>query len=287
VLRKGAKGMDVIKVELAASLIDNPPGPSLATKVDVTLERSAGRLSLDRCEGNPLSVYRFTVQDAGGIGIGSVHNLTAEQASTVLAVACSLSNPRVLFWCSQPSQLVASVELAPVPPEVHVVDTPQGWAVDITATLRLSGSLQVLLGTQLTLSEARILDAASRLLKFRIFDHQKRTRKERNILASVDNYKEALRSAGGLPSFKALYIALEKAVNASKEQDGAAFDRAAAKLTGMNDKDIEELRKFYNRLKHVLRHDKDLAGLQAGQAKFPELVMNLKKAADLAILKRI
>ncbi len=65
------------------------------------------------------------------------------------------------------------------------------------------------------------------------------------------------------------------------------FDAKAHRLTKMRKQEIESLRKFNNRLKHALRNRSDVTAFQSGESRLGELVRNLKKAADLAILARI
>ncbi len=279
--------MDALIVELTTALIDNPATPSDRTRVEIILENSTGHLSVENCEGSPRSVHRFTVRDATDLGCGSVHCLTAEQEGFILAISCSLMNPRILFSLLQPHQLPASLKLGKVPSKVEVVDTPTGKHVTITETIRSTTTVNTLLETKLNLDETQILDVVNRLLRTRIFETTYRSILELNVLEAIKSYREALMSAGGLPCYKSLYIAFEKAVNADKDREGKTFDAAASALTGLLETDIESLRFFNNRVKHALRDNKDVAQLKAGEAQFTQLARNLKKSTDNAILSRI
>jgi hypothetical protein len=84
-----------------------------------------------------------------------------------------------------------------------------------------------------------------------------------------------------------LYSAFEKAVNADIDRTGRSFDIAASSLTGLMEADIERLRLFNNRIKHSLRNSNDISELKAGETQLAQLIINLKKAADSAILLRI
>jgi len=276
-----------LRIELAAIVIDNQPGPFAGTKVAIALEDSIGRLGVEDFEGHPVSVHSFLVRDAVDLGVGDPHNLETEKAGEVLAIACSLANPRILFSSSQPTQLSSSIELPPPPTKVEVIDTPTGKGVNIIETLAVSATLRTQVGTSITLNEARVLDVASRLLRFRIFELACRTLQEQNIIEAIKSYGEAMKSARSVAWIAFLYAALEKAVNMRSEWDGPDFDREAAQLVQMNKTEIEEVRRFENRNKHALRSGADLATLQAGEARLPQIAMNLKKAADLAILQRI
>lgn len=280
--------MDILIVKLTAALIDNPATPSACTKVEITLENSTGRLSVEDCEGSPRSVHRFTVRDAIDLGCEGVHNLSVEQAAFVLATSCSLTNPRILFSPLQPHQLPASLKPGKVPSKkVEIVDTSTGKHVTITETLRLRDTLSMLLGTKLSLDEAQVLNVANSLLTARIFDTANRSLLELNVLESIKRYREALMSAEGLSCYKSLYNAFEKAVNADTDRKGKSFDTAASASTGLTGADIESLRRFNNRIKHVLCNKNDFSELKAGEAQLAQLALNLKRAADSAILSRI
>lgn len=279
--------MDTLTVELTAALVDNPATPSARTKVEITLENSVGRLSVEDCEGSPRSVHRFTVRDAIDLGCGGIHNLTTDQAGLVLATSCSLTNPRILFSPLQPRQLPASLKLGKVPSKVEVVDTPTGKHITVTETVRVRASVSTLLETKLSLDEVQVLNVANRLLTARVFDTTNRSLLELNVLESIKGYREALMSADGLSCYKSLYNAFEKAVNVDTDRKGKTFDAAASTLTRLTEADIESLRLFSNRVKHALRNKKDFAELKAGEAQLAQLALNLKRAADCAILSRI
>lgn len=280
--------MDTLTVELTAALVDNPATPSARTKVEVSLSNSSGRLSVENCEGSPRSVHRFTVKDALDVGVGGVHDLTADQAGLILTISCSITNPRILFSPLQPNQLSISLKKsAEVPSKAQVVDTPTGKQVTMTATVHVISNVSTLLGTKLTLDEVEVLNVINRLLAFKVFDTTNRGVLELNVLESIKRYRQALMAADGLSCYQSLFNALEKAVNADNQKDGEAFDYKASTLTPLAQTDIKVIREFNNRVKHVLRKKGDFDTLKAGEAQLAQLARNLKKAADCAILSRI
>jgi hypothetical protein len=279
--------MDILTIELTAALVNNPATPSARTKVEITLENSTGRLSVEDCEGSPRSVHRFTVRDANDLGCGGVYNFTMEQARSVLAISCSLTNPRILFSPLQPHQLPATLKLGKVPSKDEVINTPGKHITIITEPLHIPESVSMLFGTKLSLDEAQILNVANRLLKARVFDTTNRSLLELNVLESIRRYQEAPMSADGLSCYESLYNAFEKAVNADTDRKDKTFDAAASASTGLTQADIESLRHFNNRVKHALRNKKDFAELKAGESQFAQMALNLKRAADGAILSRI
>ena len=284
--------MDTLTVELTAALVDNPATPTARTEVEITLDNPTGHFLVENCEGSPRSVHRFIIKDASDMGCGGIYNLTAEQAASVLAISCSLTNPRVLFSPLQPNQLPVSLKLdkvPSVPSKVEVVDTPSGKDINIivSSTIHLTSSVSVVLGTKLILIETQVLSVASKLLAFKVFDATNRSLLELNVIESIKRYREALMSTEGLSCYKSLYNALEKAVNADKDRKNKVLDAAASALTGLSDTDIENLRLFNNRVKHSLRNKEDFDRLKAGEAQLAQRALNLKKAADSSILSRI
>lgn len=280
--------MNKLTVKLTAALVDYPITPSICTKAEITLENSTGRLSVKDCEESPRSVHRFTARDAIDLGCGGVHNLTVEQAAFVLAISCSLTNPGILFSSLQPHQLPVSLELGKMPSaKVEIVDTPTGKRITPTETLRPVVTENMILTNKLSLDEARVLNVVNSLLTYRIFDNTNRSRLELNVLESIKRYGEAPKSAEGLSCYMSLYSAFEKAINADTNRIGEIFDTAASASTGLTCADIESLRRFNNRIKHALRNRNDFSELKAREAQLAQLSLNLKRAADGAILLRI
>jgi len=281
--------MNKLIVKLTAALVKYPITPSRCTKAEITLENSTGRLSVEDCEESPRSVHKFTVRDAIDLGCGDVHNLTVKQAAFVLAISCSLTNPSILFSSLQPHQLPpASLESGKMQSaKVEIVDTPTGKYIAPAETISIAVTERMLLGIKLSLDEAQVLNVANSLLTYRIFDKTNRSRLELNVLESIKRYGEALMSAEGLSCYMSLYSAFEKAINADTNRTGDIFDAAASALTELTCADIESLRRFNNRIKHALRNRNDISELKAGEAQFAQLALNLKRAADRAILSRI
>lgn len=282
--------MGTLTVGLTAALVDNPATPSARTKVEVALSNSSGRLSVENCEGSPRSVHRFTVKDAIDVGVGSVYGLTANQAGLILATSCSITNPRILFSPLQHNELpVLLKKSSKVPSKAEVVDTPTGKIAIISEIVVTTDDVSTLLMTKVCLDEVKVLDVVNRQLVFSVFSKTSKSDLQLNILLSLKSYREALRVADGLSCYQSLFNALELAVNAGKEVKGRAFDLEASNLTAiaLTPTEIEEIRRFNDRVKHVLRRRGDFATLEAGEARMAQLALNLKKAADCAILSRI
>lgn len=279
--------MDTLIVEFSESLVDNPVAPSSSTKVEIDIKSSSGRIKVEDYEEGPRSIHRFIVKDATELGCGDPHNLNAEQAAIILAISCSLTNPRILFSLLQPCFLSSSLKLGETPSKVETSYTPTEINIAVTETIRITESVSTCLGTKLSLDETQIYDVANRLLTFRIFDSANRSLLELNVIEAIKRYREALMSVDGVACYSSLYNSFEKAINADKDRKDKAFDVAASQVTGLQESKIESLRFFNNRVKHILRDSQDINVLKASEAQFGELARNLKKAADSAILSRI
>lgn len=279
--------MNTLIVELTAAFVDNPATPLHKTEVEIILIHSKGYLNIQNIKGVPRSVHRFVVKDAATFGYGAPYHLTKEQTGLILAMACSLANPRILFSPIQPNQPPISLKLQKIPTKVEVIDTLDEKSVTVIETIYIEEKWSSLLKAKLNLDEFQILNVASRLLKFKVFDTTNRSLLELNVVEAIKRYREALMSVEGLACYNSLYMAFEKAVNADKDRKNTDFDVFAYTLTGLPQTEVRKLRTFNNRVKHTLRNKKDFNLLKTGEAQLGPLARNLKKAADNAILARI
>lgn len=198
-----------------------------------------------------------------------------------------MTNPRVFFSTVQPSYTTSPTALEQLSSVFSVHDTQTGKAVNIAASVRTIASVYMVLSTPIVLNEVLVLDVAQRLVAARVFDKEGRTLTECNVLGAVEAYWETMQSVGRLSSYQSLYAAFEKAVNADGQTTGPAFAAKAATMTGLENRDVETLRSFYNRIKHVAETTRHLDSLTAGEQDFPRLAHLLKQGADQAILARI
>jgi len=279
--------MDTLIIELSAALIDNPATPDHRTKVEITLENASGNLEIENQEGGPRSVHKFTLKDPTRFGYGSPQNLSVEDIAILLAISCSLANPRILFSPLQPYLLSTSVKLDEIPAKIETIQKPGELNIAVSEVVRITEHVSTLLGTKLGLDETTLLNIVKKLLAYRIFDTASRSLLELNVLEAIKRYRDALMTAEGLSCYSFLYNAFEKAMNADIDRKDKDFDIAASSATGLPEAEVEELRKFNNRIKHALRNHADFATLKAGESRLAELSRNLKTAADSAILSGI
>jgi len=279
--------MDTLIIELSAALIDNPATPDHRTKVEIALENASNSLGIENQEGSPRSVHKFTLKDPTRFGYGSPQNLSVDDIAFLLAISCSLANPRILFSPLQPYLLAPSIKFEEIPTKVETIEKPGELNITVTDVIRITEHVSTVLGTKLSLDEITLLNIVNKLLAYRIFDTTNRNLFELNVLEAIKRYRDALMTAEGVSCYSFLYNAFEKAINADIDRKDKDFDKAASLATGLLETEIEELRKFNNRIKHALRNHADFATLQAGESRLAELSRNLKKAADKAILSRV
>ena len=285
-----------LTVTLTAADVLNPATPSDRTVLDLAIANSTGRLRVQNQEGIARSVHHFTVADATDVGYQGTWKLDKDQAATVLALSCSLANPRALFSTLQPDRVPAPiVEHHAQEPVLEVVETPEGICLtqDRPLSLRLEvHALTVLISHKLELDEGQVLDVASSLLSLRPFDKASRSLRDSNILDAIEAYRRAADCSDAVSCFQSLYMALEKAVKAdimkpAPEPTGCAFDAVAGGLTGMPQAGLKDARLLNDRLKHISRKPKDASELDALKNRLPQLTSDLKRAVDAALQKRI
>lgn len=279
--------MDTLLIELAAALIDNPATPDHRTRVEITLENAANNLEIENLDASPRSVHKFTIKNPTRFGYRGPQNLSVDQIAILLAISCSLANPRILFSPLQPYLLATSVKYDEIPTKIEMINRPGELNIAVTDVIRITEHISTVMTTKLGLDEVTLLNIVDKFLAHRIFDTTNRTIIEINVIEAIKRYRDALMAAEGVSCYSLLYKAFEKAINADIDREGKDFDKAASLATGLSEAEIEELRKFDNRIKHALRNHADLATLKAGEARLGELSRSLKKAADKAIISRV
>ena len=272
--------MDTLTIDLTAILMDSPSIFSVSTKVDLILEDVGKGLSVENLEGEPRSLQRFNITNVNAFGCGEPYQLTPHQSSLVLAIACSLANPRVLFSPLQPHELSTSLGSIKKP------STERSFTKVNLAESRIAEKAGVAIGIELTMDVTEILSLVDKLLMFRLFDRGRRTIVEHNVLGAIFMYWEAMKSTDGLTCYEFLYGAFEKAVSADRRLRGEAFEAIASNMTGLSASDIRKLKEFDNHVKQVIHSKGNFNLLEAGETNLAQKALVLKKAADSAILSR-
>lgn len=282
--------MASIEICLQAALFENPITYVKTSNVELNISDSSGKISVENIAKEPRSNHLFTIKDASDVGYGSRYNLSEEQCVFILSIACSLNQTNIFFqpvgFKYLPTKILENPEDRPRL-EDESTETSDGKFVKIAEYGTIKEGLGILIKQEMSLKETQILEIAEKLLRSRIFESNKPTLLESNISVAIKRYKGVLTSIEELSSYKSLYDAFEIVVNADNHTQGQAFDTKASVLTGMTEGEIKDLRNFNNRLKHVLTNQNHLITFMAGEKEFTALAINLKKAADKAILSRL
>lgn len=276
----GWSQVDTLTIDLTAVLVDNPSISSVRTKVDLVLEDVGRGLTVQNLEGGPRSLHRFNGTNVNALGCNETYQLNAHQSSIILAIACSMANPRVLFSPLQPQELITSIRSKKQSSIENL-----GTNADLIGT-GIAQTTGVAICVELTMDVTEILNLVDKLLLLRPFDRGKRTIVEHNILGAIFTYWEALKSTNGLTCYEFLYSTFEKAINADKGRRGEAFEAIASNMTDLSVSDIRKLKEFDNHVKQVIHSKGDFNLLEASETGLAQKALALKKAADSAILSR-
>jgi hypothetical protein len=240
-----------------------------------------GKIELTNQPGGPRSVHKIDISDSRDLYCPP---LNADDSLLLFSIACSLIVPNILFSPLQPQRFVPDLKYESKPAKII---SKEGNLISIENTLYITSSWNAVLSSKGEIDETELFKTIDNLFKIRPFDYKHRTIIELNIIESLKSYGGALLAGEPLSCFKSLYISFEKMVNQQKDHNGKAFDKAASFLTGLKENDIEELRNFNNRLKHIIKNKNDYQKLKDGESNLFILTTRLKEATDKSILNCI
>lgn len=264
--------MNKLTLEVALDPVDSVAKPevyiiALSIKSEKGIIRITNQLS--SCFNN---VYEITIQADEFSPIRKLWDLPPNSAQFIVCTACSLSNLRILF-----SPIVYRILHSHTEEERSANQPPKCYPAIKVQVSR----------TSLNLEENKVIFITERLI-YVLFDEIKEQHlKEMNIRESIYIYQSALLSVNKYQRFLFLFHSLEKAVNCEEDSSGIEFDKKASNLTRISEKEVKEIRQFCDRIKHVIRNANDMLTMENSIENYSKLVMNLKTAADSAILSRI
>lgn len=257
------------------------------TYVEISLENSSGKITVENERVGPRSEHTFTINDATSLGLKGNYNFTKEQATDIFLLSCSLLMPKYYLSLIQPVQLSSNVEYVPMPSEAQTNGNPSEKRVISfigVGEIRVSTCLS----SKIKIDEKQLFQTVEKLLRYNIFNSQNRTIEEHNIIEAINTYHKAFTNTEFPSFYRTMYSALEKAANSDKDRDSNRFDAEVSNLTGMKQDKIEKIRLFNNRLKHRSRNiPKDVRDLEEGSKNIGLLLRDLKKATDSVILEKI
>lgn len=276
--------MDSLILTLTSAMIDNFATPSVKTVVNLKIKNDKKRVSVKNREGTPRSEHIFTINDAKYLNCPPYD---ADESLRIFIVALSLCNPRIYFSPLQLNLFYPNLKYGKIPSKVKVSESTEGLKISITETIRITESVHTVLSTEYELEESVLFEYIEKLLNLDPFNIQSRTNYELNVIDAINRYLEALNSGNQLDCFKSLYFALEKTVNASEERKADKFDQEAASITGIDIKQIKELRQFMNKIKHRIRNYKYFRKLKDSESNISQLLKLLKQSTDNALINRL
>ena len=271
--------MDELTICLTAALINNYATPITRSKVEISMVKNSGWLTVEDVDDlpeMPRSVHRFVIHNPKDV---CYPPLSIEQASDIFAIACSLISPRILFSPLQPQRYIPNLRHKPVIQKI-------GNNINITLTIP-NPTITSLICMKVETDASRLLDILKKLLSLRPFELGGRTIPERNILDALKRYQEALLAGEPIACYKALFTSLEKAVNLQADNKDKEVDTAASAASGLPPNEIEEIRKFNNRLKHRIKDEIGFQILRQGESDLSRLSTQLKIATDYVLLSKI
>jgi len=263
--------MKTLKVELALVPADAVARAEFSL-TKLTIRKFIGAIII---EGFSLTTtglrHKFIIKSGVYPGIDKIWEFNPYTAVSILCISFSLANPKVLLspiiWKYTP----ISVE----------ENRPPGSAPKFFKAQKAN-----IKNINISISEEKVLNIIERIILYKV-SSKKDKWSEANIAESINSYQLAIMTINGFQRFTFLFHALEKAANAEKDVKGKSFDAQASKITGFTTSEIEKLRVFNNRIKHVFKNDKDIETLEDKIKNFSELVFELKRATDKAILYRL
>jgi hypothetical protein len=272
-------------IDLSALLVDNQARPRARTRVVVTIENSNGVLSVEDFQHEPRSLHRFTISNASLLGYTGKGDLSEEHI-TILALTCSLANPRVVFSPIHHQFLTST--LSNTADDEELAEVKDDDTAHLVVRLTIRAGVDTLLTSQITIDEQQFLSIASDLVRLKLSEpmHTGANRRA-NVRQAVLSYREATMSDDPIARYKGFYAALEKAINSDRDRSGSVFDTQAAAETGLSARKISEMRAFYNRVKHPSFSSGQWRELTEGNKRMWEFQTMVKQAADAVLQAKI
>ncbi len=276
--------MPKLQIEAAVGFSDDFATDDHKTRLNILLENCSGRLSVENHLDSPRSRHIFMV-DATALGYDEPYNLSEEQIVRLFLIAGSLLNSRYYLTSFQSLSLTSAFIPDEAVPDVKVnIGKHQ---LSMTDSVTISDHLGTCIISNYSIDCEKFFQIVEKLLRFQIFLIDCRSIVELNIIEAFKSYNEAFTSTDQIACYRSMYSALEKATNSDKDRKKDVFDKKVVDLTGMEQIKINELRKFYNRLKHPLINLKQLAFLKSSKTNIGPMLRELKMATDLVLLSKI
>lgn len=263
----------------------NPPAPGYGADIELTIERQHHLSATDWNKGQHPS-FKLVVAKPKLLGLPSYEQSNRNEFIERVILACNLTLYEAALSTSRADTQDAGVERRSGPSTVKIEQTADEAAVGVGDTLSLGDSALGMAHHRCLLYEDRALAA---LRKVQAVFNVGGTADPKNfyLRKSLDEYRRATMEVDALDAFRGLYDALVSAVNYDNAGlVGEDLDKEVSRIAGYSTRDVEELRRFNNGLKHT--SDRSLrAAYEKGMKELPRYVNELRGIAAKVILDRI
>jgi len=104
------------------------------------------------------------------------------------------------------------------------------------------------------------------------------TKEQLNLLSALDHYQNATKASNLLFIFRDLFNSLQQIVDIKgNDIGGTDFDMECNKSTNMGIVEIENMRRFFDRIKHVQRNSQDIQKILGSDVMYKKAVPLLRK----------
>ena len=94
-----------------------------------------------------------------------------------------------------------------------------------------------------------------------------------NLYQALRHYENAMKAPEILFLYRDLFNSLQQVVDVGgRDLTGTDFDNECNKLTGITLSEIEDMRRFFDRIKHIQKNSKQVSELQQGLDKFKQKI---------------
>lgn len=260
-----------INIQLSAYLIDNPyPRRSGAS---ISLVNSSDRLSVSPVQNDAADVHSFVIANSIDLGYPAILSFSKD-VRDLLSLAVSLISNTVIF---------SGNVLVPLLYNVPVIAPQNNSLLTVVASV---GPMTRLL----ELDEGRLFNVIDELLMFKFSQPYGRSLEDHNLYEAIRAYLDAADAHVEFSRRRHFWRALEKAINSDRgdhELSGAALDAEVARLSGLPEARVRDIRELENRTKHIARQINDVHTYMDFLDQEAALTSSLKIAVDQVLLDKL
>jgi hypothetical protein len=289
----------------------SPPSEYRSNTVDLTLKNSQRQVTLIKEAQSLQTRYRLSVANPLVLGLPSVtqSNINNFFRDVVLAFNLILDTTALSIRGQNVSEY--GLKYKEAEQEVEENSEGSGIAFDDTLhfddrtsrTVRSNKTIHLLIDdrSHVMTKSSEIIDENELIYTLNLINkavrHGYATRSNRpfqtiqkltDLSKALHNYEIAMSVFDALTIFRHLYTSLELATNSDgTDRHNQSLDAEIACLTQIPEKDAEDWRLFYNRVKHVNRDQTDLTTFERGMKNLPHQIYPLRISCKKVIIERL